>query len=345
MRESIFVSALRALCVAFAAMVGIICGGVLLVMALGAFSSGSTLLPEASVMTIEPDAEGDRTVLSDSSPAILKLNIHGVIGLKDNTADKIQDLLLDSREGMLDHNRVKAILIHMDSPGGTVDDADGIYRALIAYKQKYKVPIYVYVDGLCASGGMYISCAADKIYASPPSVIGSVGVIVGPYFNFSGLMDRYGVAARTLTQGKDKDALSPFRPWRPDEDQSIVDITAYLYQQFVGIVTSARPHLDKTKLIEDYGAHVFDVSKAQEFGYIDVAGSDYSAALKDLVAAANIPEKEAYQVVSLEPKRSFFSQFTESSLRLFSGKITHVFQVSPYLDSELSGKLLYLYQP
>ena len=68
------------------------------------------------------------------------------------------------------------------APGGAADDSVGIYRALCEYKKKYNVPIYAFVDGLCASGGMYIACAADKIYATPSSVIGSVGVIMGPLF-------------------------------------------------------------------------------------------------------------------------------------------------------------------
>lgn len=65
-------------------------------------------------------------------------------------------------------------LVYINTPGGTVVDADGIYRALLEYKTKYDVPIYAYIDGLCASGGMYVALAADKIFASDVSLIGSV---------------------------------------------------------------------------------------------------------------------------------------------------------------------------
>lgn len=344
-RESIFTSSIRALCTGFAVVIGILLGGMLVLAGMGALSSGSNLIPETSDMTVVPDASGNRTVLSESSPAILRLDIHGVIGMKELTASNIENLLLDSREGLLQGNRVKAIFLHMNTPGGTVDDADGIYRALQEYKKKYQVPIYAYVEGLCASGGMYIASAADKIYASPTSIIGSVGVILGPFFNVADLMAKYGVASDTITAGKDKDTLSPFRPWKPDEDKPYRALTDYFYERFVNIVTTARPRLDKSKLINEYGAHIFCAPLAEQYGYIDVADSDYAAALGELVKVAKIEDKQPYQVIMLSPKRPFLSQFTESSLKLLSGKLEHTFQIGPFINSEMSGKFLYLYQP
>ena len=136
----------------------------------------------------------NREFLHSPAPVILKIDIDGVIGIGDLTYKKIQNSLLDSREGLLAPNRVKALLLYIDSPGGSADDADDIYRAILSYKKKYQVPVYAFVDGMCASGGMYIACAADRIFSTPTSVIGSVGVLLGPTFNFSGLMERYGVS-------------------------------------------------------------------------------------------------------------------------------------------------------
>jgi protease IV len=235
-------------------------------------------------------------------------------------------------------------LLYINTPGGTVDDANGIYRALLDYKQKYQVPIYAYVEGMCASGGMYIACAADRIFASSSSVIGSVGVILGPTFNFSGLMDKYGVQALTITKGKDKDMLNPFRPWQPGEDASIRDYIADIYDQFVSIVTNARPRLDRDKLINEYGAQIYVAKKAQAFGYIDVADSDYNAAVAELAKAAKISDDQVYQVVTITPVHPFLAELAEGKLSLLDGKITHHFQVGP-MSSELSGRILYLYQP
>lgn len=293
---------------------------------------------------IAPDAHGNRELLPQTDPVVLKLDIRGVIGQGDLTAAKIQNSLFDSREGMLSHNRVKALLLFINTPGGAADDANVIYRTLMDYKQKYQIPIYAYVEGMCASGGMYIACAADRIFASPTSVIGSVGVILGPTFNFSGLMDRYGVQALTLTEGKDKDMLNPFRPWQPGEDVSIRNYMAEIYEQFVTIVVNARPRLDRQKLIDDYGAQIFVAKKAQEFGYIDVADSDYSSAVAELAKAGNIADNQPYQVMTIQPVHPFLADLAEGRLSLLNGKMTHTFQVGP-ISSELSGRLLFLYQP
>ncbi len=343
-RESIFVSAVRTFCKSFAAIIGLCIGVILVVAALVMFSSPDIYPPNSSLV-LSPDANGDRELLGHTAPVILKMDITGVIGLKDLTTSKFQNSLLDSRQGMLSSNRVKAILLYMNTPGGTVDDADGIYRSLLEYKKKYQVPVYAYVDGMCASGGMYIASAADKVFASPSSVIGSVGVILGPAFNFSGLMDRYGVQAKVLTEGKDKDMLSPYRPWVPGEDDSLRAITSSLYQSFVSIVTAARPRLNKQMLVEDYGAQVFVSKKAEELGYIDVADSDYATAVAELGKEAKFSADERYQVMTIAPSHPFLSDLADSKFSLLKGALTHHFQINSSMSSELTGRFLYLYQP
>jgi protease-4 len=343
-KESIIISALRSFCKSFAAVIGILIGIILVFMGLTIFSSPDIFPPKSTFM-ISPDANGNRDLLGHSAPVILRFDISGVVGQGDLTTAKVQNSLFDSREAMFDGNRVKAILLHINTPGGTVDDSDGIYRVLLEYKKKYQVPVYAYVDGMCASGGMYIASAAAKVFASPSSVIGSVGVILGPAFNFSGLMDKYGVQAMTITQGKDKDMLNPFRPWAPGEDASLRNITADLYNRFVNIVTTARARLNKDKLVTEYGAQIYLSKQAEELGYIDVANSDYSMAVAELAKEAKLPENEPYQVMTITPSHPFLADLTQSKFSLLSGKVTHQFQINSSMSTELSGRLLYLYQP
>lgn len=343
-RESIFVSAVRSFCTCLAAVIGIILGFLLIFFILMQFSTPD-VFPKKSALTVAPDAEGNRHLLAQTTPVVLKINIDGVIGQGDLIESKFKNMLLDSREGMLDHDRVKAVLLCLDTPGGTVTDADGIYRALMEYKKKYQIPIYAFVDGLCASGGMYIACAADKIYSTASSVIGSVGVILGPSFNVSQLMDRYGVQSLTITQGKDKDALNPFRPWKEGEDLNLRAITAAMYERFVSIVVQARPRMDRNKLINEYGANIFIADQAQQMGYIDVTDSDYNMALSDLAKIAQLSEDNGYQVMQISPPHPFFSDFASEKMALLNGKLTHTFRFGPYMDTELSGRFLYMYQP
>lgn len=343
-KESYFAATFRSLCTSFASMVGILLG-IALVLFIFLFLSPPSYVPEETELVIAPDAEGKRELLPASAPAILRINFHGVIGESRLDSDTLDDVLLDSRTGMLKDDRVKGILLHMNTPGGTATDADNIYRALKDYKEKYKVPIYAFVNGLCASGGVYISSAADRIYATPSSVIGSVGVILGPTFNFSGTMDKIGVQSLTIAQGKDKDSLNPFRPWKPGEEIPLRDITASLYDRFVTVVTQARPTLSRDKLVQDYGARIYIASQAKEYGFIDEDNATYAQALTDLAHTAGIKEKQAYQVFELKPKVGLFSELAQSKLSFLNGKVTHTFQIGPNLSSEMSGKFLYLYSP
>jgi len=341
-RESIFVAAIRSFCTSLSMILGIALAIGIIGIALS-FIIGPQYTPPKSNPMVMPDAQGHRSVLPGNAPAILRIDLKGVIGVGDLTSDKIESLLLDSREDFLGGNRVKGIFLYVNTPGGAASDADSIYSTLMDYKQKYNVPIYAFVDGYCASGGMYISCAADKIYATPSSVIGSVGVILGPMFNVSEAMSKVGVSALTLSEGKDKDELDPFRPWRPNEAANLQDIMAVLYDRFTSIVASARPKLTKEKLINDYGAHIFVAAKAEELGYIDVADANYSQALQGLTTAAQIGDQTPYQVVQLIPPHPFFNNLTQV---ITPKKILESLGLSsPIKNPELSGKLLYLYQP
>ena len=164
---------------------------------------------------------------------------------------------------------------------------------------------------------------------------------MGPNFNVADAMTKYGVSALTLTEGKDKDALNPYRPWKPDEDASLKDIMAALYDQFLTIVADARPNLSKEALINTYGAHVFIAQQAAQYGYIDEWDVNYSKTVTHLAQAAQIGGKEEYQVIQLTPPRPFFSDLAQSFtpikvLNSFFGKGD---------TSELNGKFLYYYQP
>ena len=343
-RESIFISAIRAFCVCLCAILGILVAVFIVMLVVSLFSNPITL-PSKPNITIAPDAEGRRALLPETAPVLLRLDMHGIVGQGDLAYNRVEELLLDSREDLFRNNRVRGILLHMDTPGGFASDSEVIYRLIKGYKEKYAVPVYVYVEGMCASGGMYIAAAADRIYANPESIIGSIGVRLGPIFNVSDLMDRIGISSVTIISGKDKDALNPFRAWREGEDKSWRDINADLYERFVSIMVAGRPNLSREKLINEYGAQVYVSEVAQKIGMIDVANSNYEEALADLARAAGIDEKTKYQVVQLATPRSFFNQLSESKLSLLSGKVTHVFPLGANMTSEMCGKFLYLYEP
>lgn len=342
-RESIFISALRCFFNTFSVLIGI--GVAFFVIGLGfsTLSTSNVTMPDKAELVIGADANGKRALLDNSKPVILQIDVHGIIGLKNLKAESFSNFLLTSREGLLEKDRVKAILLHMNTPGGIATDSNTIYHMLKSYKETYKVPILAYIEGICASGGMYIAAAADQIFASEDSVVGSIGVRMGPTFNFSTAMEKVGISSLTLTEGKDKDALNPFRPWKEGEDAAIKAVLATEYAQFVDVMTKNRKKLDKEKLINEYGAQIFIAQKGEELGYIDNGNISYVEALKTLVTAAEI--KGDYQVFKIRPAKNILKELSENKWGILQGKLEHVLPLGPYMTSDMSGKLLYLYQP
>lgn len=196
---------------------------------------------------------------------------------------------------------------------------------------------------MCASGGMYVAMAADKINASNASLVGSIGVIIPPLFNLTQLIEKVGVQSLTLYAGKGKDELNPFRPWKHEEEAHMQDIIDYYYKQFVNIVTTHRPKLDKQKLIDDYGAQIYPAEQAQEMGYIDNGNATYNETLKELLKEIGI-EDNYYQVVHMTSTDWFSSLFSSKS-PLFTGKVQHEIQLTPEMNPALTNKFLYLYAP
>lgn len=346
MRDSILYSAIRALVVTFCVVIGLCLGFVFLSVLLGALAGESTDAKLTTVNTEEilPNAEGKREALASTVPVILQVNIDGIIGTESISEKSVRRQLVESREGTFKNNRVKGILLYINTPGGTVGDADGIFRALKEYKQKYEVPIYAYIDGLCASGGMYVALAADKIFASDISLIGSVGVIAPTFMNLTKLLEKIGIETLTISAGKGKDALNPLRSWKPGEDENYRQIIDYYYQHFVNLVTLHRPEVNKEKLVQDYGAHIFPAPDALERGFIDVSGVPLADALRELLKQVGITDDQ-YQLVRLENKGWWQSLFSAQASSLLSGKVKHQISFSPEVDILLRNQFLYLYCP
>lgn len=345
MHESIFYASIRAFFIALFSIMGLIFGILLLVVLLGGATGSIDGQPQINYVytpEILPNAAGIRKDLSSDTPVILKINLNGIIGLDGLKREKIEEQLVESQERTL-KGRVKAILLHINSPGGTVIDADGIYRVIKHYKETHQIPVYAYTDGLCASGGYYVASVADKINSSEVTLIGSVGVIIPTIMNFSQLIEKWGIQSMTLYDGKGKDNMNPFRPWHKGEEDNIKDAVNYYYGMFVNIATANRPSLDKTKLIDEYGANVYPAAIAKELGFIDQSGSSLSDTIKELAEKIQITD-DNYQVISLESK-SWVSELFTGQFNLLHGRVTHRIQFSPETNPELMQHYLYLYRP
>jgi protease-4 len=337
---SLFKHSLRSFCLALCATLGVCVGLFLLIFGSALLFSDSDSL--ASNVKILPDAEGHRKELASTVPVILTINLAGEIGSDGLTAKKVEEILLCSREKAL-KNRVKGVLLAINSPGGGVTDSDIIYHLVKKYKEQHKTPVYAYVEGLCASGGYYIACAADKIYANEASIVGSIGVISWPPFmNVSQLMEKVGVESKTIYSGKGKDNMNPFRPWKEGEQKNNEMLTSFFYNQFVEHVTHNRPKLSKEKLTGDYGAEVFPAFTAMEMGYIDGIYPLKYEVLKELVEVAGIGKDQKYQVITYET-RNWWEKMVQEKSPLLTGKVKHELALPSEMQTE-SLPIKYLYR-
>ena len=144
-----------------------------------------------------------------------------------------------------DDPKVKALVVRINTPGGTVTAADVIYRELQLFKQEKKIPVIAVMMDVAASGGYFVALAADTIVAHPTTVTGSIGVIMLS-FNAEGLMQKLGVAANAIKSAERKDMGSPFRALTPEERAIFQSVIDDLYRQFVVKVAERRKLSDET---------------------------------------------------------------------------------------------------
>ncbi|MEE8640438.1 MAG: signal peptide peptidase SppA [bacterium] len=195
-----------------------------------------------------------------------------------------------------DDPTVAAVVLYIDSPGGGVAPSQEIYAELLQLKEKDK-KVYAYMSNLGASGGYYVACASDKIYASPGTLTGSIGVIL-TFINVEGLFGKIGLSSKTIKSGRYKDIGSPFRPMTPEEEALLGETVDDVYEQFLDTVVEARRDAISDKL-EDAGVEkptkyrvrryvmeyadgrIFSGRQAQELGFVDEL-SNFQKCLKDV---------------------------------------------------------------
>ena len=148
--------------------------------------------------------------------------------------------LSDRLRKLAENDRVKGVVLQINSPGGTVGASQELYRAV--EKVREEKPIVATVTDVAASGGYYVASATDEIVANPGSLVGSIGVIIQG-FNAAQLLENIGVDPQTIKTGPYKDLLSPTRALTPEGRQLLQDLVDNSYGQFIGAVAQGRQHL------------------------------------------------------------------------------------------------------
>jgi protease-4 len=166
---------------------------------------------------------------------------------------------------------VRAVVLRINSPGGTVTASDTVFHEVMRFKSERRVPVVTQMLDTATSGAYYVSLASDVIVASPTTITGSVGVVLYGV-NLSGLMAKIGIADQTLKSGALKDAGSPLRPMTAADAETLQSILAQMQQRFLAVVQERRPALQAAALDRIADGRVLSADEALQWGLIDRIG-------------------------------------------------------------------------
>ena len=203
---------------------------------------------------------------------------------------------------------VKAIVLRVDSPGGTVSGSDEIHHRLATLAEKRDIPVVVSMGGLAASGGYYVAmanrAADDVIYAEPATLTGSIGVII-PHFDVSQALRKYDIRDDSIASGPLKEMLSPTKDRTPElaekERKLLQELVNDMFRRFKEIVKAGRPKLDEAAVDKVATGQVFTARQALEAGLVDKIGF-LEDAIGRAVELAGLTAETARAVKYSKPK-------------------------------------------
>ena len=237
----------------------------------------------------------------------IKENSIGVVEIKGVIRDS--DKVIKTLKDYADNKDIKAIIVKINSPGGGVVPSQEIYREIIKIKKKKTV--YAYMQSLSASGGYYIACACNEIFANPGTITGSIGVIL-EFTNFEKLFDKIGIKATVIKSGKFKDTGNPFRPVTDEEKKWLNEVVQNIYNQFLEAVSVNRKiPVNELKKIAD--GRIFTGEQALKYKLLDNLGnfSDLTEKIKK-----DLKLKEDPEIIFPEKKRNFIEKIIESTTNI-----------------------------
>ena len=211
------------------------------------------------------------------------------------------DTLIAALRKAADNPKVKAIVLRIDSPGGSATASDLMWREMALIKK----PIIASMGDVAASGGYYIAMGAEQIFAAPGTITGSIGVIGGKLVT-RGLYDKLGLNTEVISRGANSGAFSPSQPFTPKERKASIVVLKEIYRQFVSKAAEGR-NMTYSKLEELAQGRVYTGLTAKKLGLIDQLGTLEDAIVAAKKAAGLKPDAEVDFLI-LPKTKSFFEQ-------------------------------------
>jgi protease-4 len=248
----------------------------------------------------------DWSLMTGDKVAVLPVT--GLIADSESTIEQLRKFTKD--------DSVKAIVLRINSPGGGVGPSQEIYEEV--RKLKGKKVVVASMGALAASGGYYIACAAQKIYANPGTITGSIGVIM-QFVNVKDLIEKIGLKGMVVKSGIFKDIGSPVRDMKPEERELLQGVIDNVHSQFIGAVAEGRK-MDREKVAKIADGRIFSGEQAKALGLVDALGN-----LEDAVAeAGKLAKIEGEPRVVTPPKKklSILELLKDEAISIIGDKLT-----------------------
>ena len=240
-------------------------------------------MPQPLVETVVEGEAGDKILLIQIDGVLTEAAVsESIFSPGESRVARLQEELDRARKDP----GVRALLLRINSPGGTVTASDIAYQEIERFKRERGVPVIAQLMGVAASGGYYVAMAADHVVAQPTSVTGSIGVIFASV-NVAGLMEKVGVEDQTLVTGSFKDAGSMLRRMTPEERAQLQSVLDDMYARFVEVVEQGRPELGEDAIARLSDGRIYSAQQALEHGLVDAIG-DLQGAVREAADRAGL---------------------------------------------------------
>ncbi|MGJ4751023.1 signal peptide peptidase SppA [Leptospira kmetyi] len=206
---------------------------------------------------------------------------------------------------------IKAVILKINSPGGSVTASDILYREVLQFKAKKKIPVVSLFMDTAASGAYYISMASDLVIAHPTSVTGSIGVILSGVNVKEGL-DKLGIKDQSIRSGGNKTIGSPLEDLSPEQRKLLQSIVDDLFEKFFEVVKNGRPGKNPAELRKIADGRIFTATQALQHGLIDKIGY-FDNAIQETMSLPNYRKTPG----NTSPRIIYYSQSAEKRANFY----------------------------
>ncbi|MBF2661012.1 signal peptide peptidase SppA [Listeria innocua] len=320
----------------------------LIVSALAKFTSSQIASMEDSEPTLMESIFADTSELTETvieeggEDTIAVLSVDGTIQDTGEAGSLFSEtgynhaFFMDQLEEVRNNDAIQGVLLYVNSPGGGVMESAQIRDKILQIKKERKIPFYVSMGSMAASGGYYISAPADKIFASKETLTGSLGVIMQGY-DYSELMKKLGVSDNTIKSGAYKDIMSGTRPMTDDEKKIMQSMIDDSYNEFVKVVATGRG-MSEEQVRKIADGRIYDGRQAKENGLIDAFGYQEDA----LEALKKEKDLKDATVIQYDAPESFRSLFSVAAQKM-SGQNADITQLIKLTGTLKAPRMMYLY--